>query len=69
MVAVAALAVVPAGQVDTSGFAVTLDEAICTLIDICRDEHSHVNRGPAHRRRSAAAAWDASAQVGIEPSP
>lgn len=34
MVAVAALAVVPAGQVDTSGFAVTLDKAICTLIDI-----------------------------------
>lgn len=38
MVAIAALAVVPAGQVDTSGFAVTLNKAICTLIDIWRDE-------------------------------
>lgn len=34
MVAITTLAVVPAGQVDTSGFAVTLNKAICTLIDI-----------------------------------
>lgn len=44
MVAVAALAVVPAGQVDTSGFAVTLDKAIRTLVDIWRDEERDMNR-------------------------
>lgn len=38
MVAIAALTVVPAGQVDTSGFTVTLDKAICTLINIWREE-------------------------------
>lgn len=42
MVAVAALAVVPAGQVDTSGFTVTLHKAICALINICREEQRHV---------------------------
>lgn len=47
MVAIAALAVVPAGQVDTSGFAVTLNKAICTLIDIWRDERrGDMNRVP-----------------------
>lgn len=34
MVAIAALTVVPAGQVDTSGFTITLDKAVCTLINI-----------------------------------
>lgn len=43
MVAVAALAVVPAGQVDTSGFTVTLHKAICTLINICRGEQQDIH--------------------------
>lgn len=34
MVAVTALTVVPAGQVDTSGFTITLDKAARTLINI-----------------------------------
>lgn len=34
MVAITALTMVPAGQVDTSGFTVTLDKAICALVNI-----------------------------------
>lgn len=34
MVAVTALTVVPAGQVDTSGFTITLDKAVRTLVNI-----------------------------------
>lgn len=43
MVAVAALTVVPAGQVDTSGFTVTLHKAICALINICKEEQRHIH--------------------------
>lgn len=35
VVAVSALAVVPAGQVDAAGTAVTLDEALGALVDVC----------------------------------
>lgn len=35
MVAITALTVVPAGQVDTSGFTIALDKAVRTLINIC----------------------------------
>lgn len=35
METIPALAVVPAWEVDTAGVVVTLDQALCTLIDIC----------------------------------
>lgn len=36
MVPIPALTVIPAGQVDTSGFTVALDKAVRTLINIWR---------------------------------
>lgn len=39
-----ALAVVPAGQVDTAGVVVALDEALCTLVDICGQTCSYQDK-------------------------
>lgn len=38
-----ALAVVPAGQVDTAGVVVALDQALCALVDICGQTRRYQN--------------------------
>lgn len=39
-----AFTVVPAGQVDTAGVVVALDQALCTLVDICGHRHTRGRR-------------------------
>lgn len=41
-----ALAVVPAGQVDTAGVVVALDQALCTLVDIWGHTCRYQNTNP-----------------------
>lgn len=43
-----ALAVVPAGQVDTAGVVVALDQALCTLVDIWGQTCRRQNTNPKH---------------------
>ena len=47
-----ALAVVPAGQVDTAGVVVALDQALCTLVDIWGQTCRNQNQNPKQRARS-----------------